>query len=107
MGVTLFYTGGKDHNFKDRISDMKNMVLQKEDYDLSTEIGKENTWHAVNAMLLGSASTLLGFIIGDKLSQPFVKRQTREREQTAFMLGQLDAYHDVAKHNNPPKDIKR
>lgn len=102
MGMTLFYTGGKQHSLSDRLKDMKHMLMQQEEYDLSTDEGKENTWHAVNSMLLGAGAAMLGMFIGDKIGNkiygPIIERQERERIQNAFKNGQLAAYRSMMKN---------
>lgn len=97
MGVTFIYTGGKPHKFSDRLKDMKHMVFQQEEYDLSTDEGKENTWHAVNAMLLGGTVSILGFWIGEKISEPFEKQRMEEMKRKAFQDGQIKAYQNILK----------
>ena len=106
MGVTLFYTGGKPHTLSDRLKDMKHMVFQQEEYDLSTDEGKENTWHGVNAMLLGAAAVVFGNWIGNKIFAPIEQKRKDELLKKAYMYGQIDAYK-YAFNKQPKEQIKR
>ena len=94
MGVTLFYYGNK-HKFTDRMKDMKHMICQQEEYDLSTDEGKENTWHAVNAMFLGAAAVILGDYIAGKITAPIERKRLAQMRSEDFKNGQLCAYRNV------------
>lgn len=95
MAVTLFYTGGKPHTLADRLKDMKHMLLQQQEYDLSTDEGKENTWHMVNAMLLSAGTVFLGYLISDKIDEPFRQKRIDDMKMRAFRDGQVAAYRNV------------
>ena len=95
MAVTLFYTGGKPHTLADRLKDMKHMLLQQQEYDLKTDEGKENTWRAVNAMILGAATVALECLAIDKINEPFRQKQIDDMKMRAFRDGQVAAYRNV------------
>lgn len=94
MGMTLFYKGNP-HSFADRFRDMKHALFQEKEYDLDTELGKENTWKFVNGMLLATAVCLLGEAIEAKMSEPTRKKNLLDAKQTAFREGQIHAYRQI------------